>query len=235
MNNKIKIFIIAAFCVLFSIVFLLFFYAKNDTRQVSNTITANKTVIIDPGHGGVDAGATANNVLEKNINLDISLKLKQFLQAFGFNVIMTRDTDTEVISDADTKYKKRTDLQNRVDVFNCSNNNIVISIHQNMFSQKKYNGTQTFYSKNNPDSEILANCIQNSVKNLLQKDNERQCKQAGKEIYILDKTDSVCVLVECGFLSNHNELHNLQNKNYQSKIAYSICLGFLEFYNTNNK
>lgn len=235
MNNKIRILLTSALCIISLVVIVTSCLTQPNSQTVINIANPTPTVIIDPGHGGIDAGASVSNVLEKNINLDISLILKHFLESYGFDVVLTRDTDTQVCTDKNVKSKKRADLQKRVDIFNSSNKNIVISIHQNMFSQEQYNGTQTFYSKNNADSEILANCIQSSVRKLLQPDNQRECKQAGSEIFILDNTHSVCVLVECGFLSNRNDLQNLTDKKYQNEIAYSICLGFLEYYYKNNK
>lgn len=201
-----------------------------NTTSVASQITIpfKPTIIIDAGHGGEDGGASVNNsVLEKNINLEIAKKLKVFLQSNGFKVIMTR-SDDNALSDV-----KRKDLQRRVDIFNSSSDNIVLSIHQNKFEQSQYHGAQVFFSANDIKSKNLANCIQLSVKKLLQPDNNRSIKKAGSEIFILDNCDVPSVLIECGFLSNETELKKLLDESYQNKIAYSIFLGFMEFYYTN--
>ncbi|MDO4749093.1 MAG: N-acetylmuramoyl-L-alanine amidase [Eubacteriales bacterium] len=194
------------------------------------------TIILDPGHGGEDGGAVADSgVLEKDINLAISNKLRTFFQINGFDVEMTRDDDTALYDNDRTNTKKRSDLENRVKMFNSSANNIVISIHQNKFTQSQYSGAQVFYSANNDLSADLAEDIRFSINSLIQKDNNRQCKQAGSEIFILDNTAVPAVMVECGFLSNIQETEKLQDDKYQSELAYSIFLGFLEFYYKNYK
>lgn len=206
----------------------------NDAVTTSNSVslTYRPTIVIDPGHGGEDGGAiTSNNIPEKNINLSISLKLRDLFQSNGFNVIMTRETDTDLSNGDDNA--KRTDINNRVDIFNSSQDNIVISIHQNKFTQSQYNGTQIFYSDNVDDSKNLAECVRQSVVTLLQPDNTRLCKEVGSEIYILDNSQVPSILVECGFLSNEKEAKMLQSDEYQSELAYSIFLGFMEYYYTN--
>lgn len=203
---------------------------------VSAQIKQNKlpTIIIDPGHGGEDGGATSDtNVLEKDLNLSIALNLKNFFEINGFDVIMTRETDTAIYDTDTTSGKKRSDLQNRVDIFNSSDDNLVLSIHQNKFTQSQYNGTQIFYSANNEKSALLAENIRNSVVSLIQQNNERQSKQAGSEIFILHNTTVPAVLIECGFLSNDIEAKLLQTEEYQSKLAYCIFLGVLEYYYIN--
>lgn len=228
MNKK----YIYVFITLFAIITLTYisFMSITNTTSVASQITIpfKPTIIIDAGHGGEDGGASVNNsVLEKNINLEIAKKLKVFLQSNGFKVIMTR-SDDNALSDV-----KRKDLQRRVDIFNSSSDNIVLSIHQNKFEQSQYHGAQVFFSANDIKSKNLANCIQLSVKKLLQPDNNRSIKKAGSEIFILDNCDVPSVLIECGFLSNETELKKLLDESYQNKIAYSIFLGFMEFYYTN--
>ena len=228
MNKK----YIYVFITLFAIITLTYisFLSITNTTSVASQITIpfKPTIIIDAGHGGEDGGASVNNsVLEKNINLEIAKKLKVFLQSNGFKVIMTR-SDDNALSDV-----KRKDLQRRVDIFNSSPDNIVLSIHQNKFEQSQYHGTQVFFSANDIKSKNLANCIQLSAKKLLQPDNNRSIKKAGSEIFILDNCDVPSVLIECGFLSNETELKKLLDESYQNKIAYSIFLGFMEFYYTN--
>ena len=214
------------------LVYPIIFIQHIKTDTVSSYHSIDKpTIIIDAGHGGEDGGAVSvTGTLEKDINLSIAKKLESMLKANGFNTKLTRTSDN-VVSD-DENIKKHNELQNRVDIFNSSVNNIVVSIHQNKFTQEQYCGTQIFYSKNNTKSELLAENIQNSVVSLIQNDNKRECKKAGSEIYILDNSNVPTVLVECGFLSNDSEAKLLDTDEYQNKIAYCIFLGIQEFENT---
>lgn len=235
MNSKARFFIIASTSFLVVISITMFLTIDIVHKTSASTTEFRPTIIIDAGHGGEDSGAMSNdnNILEKNINLNISLILKDLLLSNGFDVIMTRETDTSLHDSDITNHKKQSDLKNRVDVFNSSQNNIGISIHQNKFTQEKYSGTQIFYSSYCEESSALAEKVKSSVVSLLQPDNQRECKIAGSEIYILDNARIPAIMVECGFLSNETEAQKLNDKNYQSQLAYCIYLGFLEYYYTN--
>lgn len=234
MNKRLTNSILCGLAILIASSVFFFSFTSTSTVSASSNIT-KPTIVIDAGHGGEDGGAaTSDNILEKDINLEISLKLREYLLSNGFDVIMTRETDTAIYDSAEVSNKKLSDLENRVEIFNSSENNIVISIHQNKFTQSQYNGTQVFYSANNSNSEKLAECIKSSVVNLIQPDNKRQCKKAGSEIFILNNSKVPAVLVECGFLSNDEEALKLQDDTYQTQLAYCIYLGFMEYYyNTN--
>lgn len=233
MSIRLKAFFITLISLIVITVAVVSFSTNNAYTVSTQNSEFKPTVVIDPGHGGEDGGATANNVLEKDINLQISQKLCDLLKLNGFNVVMTRSTDTGLYSDNAASSKKRAELSNRVKIFNEFSSNIVISIHQNKFTDQKYFGTQVFYSNNDPKSEYLAECIKTGVVNLIQPDNTRECKKAGSEIFVLDNANVPAVMVECGFLSNKEEAEKLSDNEYQNKMAYSIYLGFLEFYYTN--
>lgn len=219
--------------VVFIFVIVIDLYSVN--HIIDNTSSDFKpTIIIDAGHGGEDSGAVStDNILEKNLNLEISLKLRDLFVYSGFEVLLTRETDIMLQSNNKNLSRKQSDLQNRVDIFNSSVDNVVISIHQNKFEQEQYSGTQVFFSQNNADSEYLASSIQTCVKSLIQKDNDREIKKAGSDIYILDNCNVPAVLVECGFLSNQEEKLRLSDDRYQSELTYCIYLGFLEYYYRN--
>ena len=206
------------------------------TYTGANAAKLKPHIVIDCGHGGEDGGAVSDDgVLEKDLNLQIGLYLEKFFVYNGFDVTMTR-TDDAAIYDENAKTlreKKKSDLHNRTDIVNSSDNNILISIHQNKFSDSKYFGTQVFYSENNQLSVYIADNIRLAVKGLLQNTNERKCKIATSDIYLLNKATVPAVLVECGFLSNRSETEKLVDKNYQKQLAYSIFSGFLEFYYNN--
>lgn len=192
---------------------------------------AGPHILIDAGHGGEDGGAEVDGVLEKDINLSISHRLADLLRLTGYTVDEIRTEDISVYDDdAETlRQKKVSDLQNRVERFNESADNIVVSIHQNKFDNSAYSGTQLFYSPNHQDSSVLAEAIRRSVVALLQPDNTRELKPAGSDIYILKQAKIPAVIVECGFLSNPEERANLLNEAYQGELAYSIAMGVLEY------
>ena len=155
---------------------------------------------------------------------------QNLLKIFGYKVVQTRTDDVSLDNGEDSVHSRKVaDLKKRLEIFNSDKNNIVISIHQNKFSQSKYYGTQIFYSPNNSQSQNLAECIRNSVKKSLQPDNERQCKKADGSIYLLKKAENPSVIVECGFISNPDELAKLQSDEYQKEMATAIITGFLDY------
>lgn len=191
------------------------------------------TVIIDAGHGGFDGGtSTKDGVTEKGINLNIALYLKEYLNFFGFDVVMTRETDTSTESEGlkTIRSKKSSDLHNRMSLMEKTDNSIFVSIHQNHFSSPEYKGAQVFYSPEfSEQSSLLAENIQESIVYYLQKDNTRQIKPCGTSVYLIYKAVKPAVLVECGFLSNIEDAENLQNEIYQRKIALCIAIGILNY------
>lgn len=202
-------------------------------ETTSNSYYTNRTIILDAGHGGYDGGAqAADGTQEKNINLSIALKLQKYLQLGGFNVILTRDKD-EGIEDNDTETiakRKVGDMKKRLQIINNNPDAVFISIHLNKFTTSAPNGAQVFYSPNNENSQMLATKIQESVVKQLQNNNERQVKKGNKSIYLLKNATIPAVIVECGFLSNSAELELLKNEEYQSKMAFSIYCGIMEYY-----
>ena len=193
----------------------------------------NKKIIIDAGHGGFDGGAEAlDGTLEKDINLKIALKLKEFCKLHGFEVIMPRETDsgTEKDDTASIASRKKSDMYRRLNVITENPDAIFVSIHLNKFTSSGPYGAQVFYSGNNTNSQLLAEHIQLSVKNNLQKDNNRVIKKADSSIFLLKKSHIPSIIVECGFLSNQNDLKLLKLEEYQAKMAYSIFCGILDYY-----
>ena len=208
-------------------------FGYDESTAVMSENSVSPVIVIDAGHGGEDGGASANGLLEKDINLSIALKLRDMLTISGYKVIMTRDSDVSVYdSTADTtREKKVSDLKNRAEMINSSQNNILVSIHQNKFEQSQYFGTQMFYSKNDPKSAVLAEELRKSVTGMLQPDNKRELKQADSNIYILDKAQVPAVIVECGFLSNEEEAKKLADSDYQQKMAFSVYSGIIGYMN----
>lgn len=190
------------------------------------------TIVVDAGHGGEDGGAVGvNGLVEKDINLAIALALAENLKANNFQVILVRDGDYSVgdQSLSTVAERKRSDTKNRVRLVEETGECLLVSIHQNQFSQSQYNGAQMFYSPNNPESAQLAECIRESVVSSLQPDNTRQNKEAGEEIYLLTHCQVPAVLVECGFLSNPEEATLLSQEAYQQDMAAAIYNGIVSF------
>ena len=223
------------FIVLLILYILLVVFAFNNLNKFISTATNpqnNVTIVLDAGHGGEDGGAVANNIIEKDINLSITKELAKIFKATGFNVVMTRNSDNMINTEGDSiASKKVSDMKNRLEIFNESDNNVVISIHQNKFPQEQYYGAQVFYSCNDESSSRLAESIRDSICNFIQPENNRQCKETTKDIYLLYNSKVPSVIVECGFISNVSESNLLKNKEYQRKIAYSIFIGYLNYMN----
>ncbi len=211
----------------------------NAYNKVSMQTTENKVlgenkirVVIDPGHGGEDGGAEGKDgTVEKDINLSIAEILKDMLIQGGFEVEMIREEDISVGDNSlqTVRERKRSDLEKRVEIYNSHENNVVLSIHQNNFSQSKYSGTQIFYSKNNAKSEELSEYIRKAVVGLVQPENERQCKPADDSIFVLHNAKVPAIIIECGFMSNSQELEKLKDYEYQKQLAFAIYMGFVEY------
>lgn len=219
--------------IIFSVLILNTYFFATSKQTISESGIYFPTIVIDAGHGGIDSGAVGiNNVLEKDINLQIALKLKDLFEVSGFNTKMTRDLDESIHNqDSNTiRSKKVSDLKNRLSIVNGDLNNLLISIHQNKFEDNKYKGAQIFYSKNNPLSRELAQSMQASFEGLLQKDNKREIKPSPKGVFLLNKSNVPSIVVECGFLSNSDDVKNLLNNDYQKKVAFTIFCGFLDYW-----
>ncbi len=209
-----------------------------DNTVLSRSVTAKVNpslplIIIDAGHGGEDGGAVSKSgTVEKNINLEISSVAERFFSFFGFDTLMTR-TDDRLIYSSDCeniRQKKVSDIHNRMKIITDNPNSIFLSVHQNHYESEKYSGTQVFYSKNNSESPILAQSIQDTVKSDLQNENERKIKPTGTEIYLLYHAEVPCVMVECGFLSNEAEDKKLSDSDYQKQMAFEIFKGTYNYF-----
>lgn len=211
-------------------------FEKVADEAVSAELAENElVVVVDAGHGGEDSGAVANLILEKDINLQIALKLRDMLRASGIEVKMIRESDISIYDTASGTIRERkvSDLKNRVEIVNSNKNHILVSIHQNKFEQSKYSGAQMFYSTNNNKSQVLAESIRKSITGLIQPDNKRELKKGGSDIYLLNNAEVPAVIVECGFISNEEEAKNLSDEEYQKKMAFAIYCGILEYKNKN--
>lgn len=214
-------------------------YSKPVTG-VNEQMPANpavKTVILDAGHGGEDPGAVSDysGLKEKDVNLNIVMLVKNLLEKDNYNVILTRDSD-QLVYDTETRnilQKRREDLTRRKKIMDEAGANIVVSIHLNKFAQTQYHGAQTFFPPNSPDSQKLANEIQNSIRLNVDNENDRVALVKKDQIMILKNLKTTTVIVECGFLSNANEEKKLGSEEYQNKLAAAIKGGIDNYFKAN--
>ena len=180
----------------------------------------------------MNGAQSANGVTEAKINLNITLKLQKLLENSGATVILTRSDDNaiyELESDSISK-KKVSDIHNRVKIGNSSSADIFVSIHLNKIPQQQYSGWQTFYKSGDENSTKLAKCIQSSLNESIQKENNRVAMKLDT-VYIMKKVEIPISIVECGFLSNPEEEKNLLNDEYQNKLAWGIYTGIIDYFN----
>ncbi len=186
------------------------------------SITPGRLIIIDAGHGGVDGGATScTGVLESQINLEIALRLEDLLHLLGIHTKMVRTTDRSIYTSGETiAAKKVSDLKERVRIVNETDGAILISIHQNYFSDSKYTGAQAFYGSTAASKE-LATALQTQLIETLNIGSNRTPKQA-KGIFLMEHIQQCGVLLECGFLSNPSEEAKLRDAEYQKQLCCVI-------------
>ncbi|MBO5454532.1 MAG: N-acetylmuramoyl-L-alanine amidase [Clostridia bacterium] len=194
-----------------------------------------KCIIIDAGHGGIDGGAVSDSgISEKNINLSIASSLKRLLESKGAKVIMTREEDISLHNDDNesVRNKKRSDLINRREIVNNSGADFLISIHLNFFTSPKYKGAQMFYEINHNESKIIAETLQKSLIDNVDRGNTRRAKKLDTSKLLFDNLKIPGVIAECGFLSNREESVLLNTARYQLKIANALCIGILNYFNS---
>ena len=219
------------------VVFLLVFISTCSKEIIVQTTGNTKTykIVVDAGHGAPDGGAVSSDgVEEAGLNLEIAEKLRDALEDEGFVVIMTRE-DENNIADTDKQKSlremKSSDLNNRVNIANNSGADIMISIHMNKFEGGSSWGWQTFYSRNSDEGKRLATLVQSSIQINIDRVNKRVALSI-EGIKIVDKTNIPVIIVECGFLSNTEDLRLLQTEEYQNKIVIGIIDGVKEFYSS---
>ena len=211
----------------FIVVAPFLYYPGNNVSSVSSSnIAENNIILLDAGHGGEDGGAIGiGGIIEKDINLSITLKTAAFFEFLGYKIEFTRETD-KMTCDSGLKTqreKKVSDIKNRLEQIEKSPCLCSISIHQNIFGGEA-KGAQIFYGGNNPESKLLAESLQNGISSMLQPENNRVIKRATKDIYILYHTEKTAILAECGFISNSSEAALLGSDDYQNKMAFAIAL-----------
>jgi len=210
-------------CVVF-IMFIILVTAVTSISVSAFMPLSGKIIVVDAGHGGKDPGTSYGDILEKDLNLKISLFLEEELSKLGAAVIMTRDGDYD-LSSANAMWRKKSDFDNRINLINNSKASLYLSIHLNYLEDARYYGAQVFYNENNKE---LANYVQEYLNEKL--NGNRKTKKMPANTYMYKKLKVPGLLIECGFLSNYNERELLKKSKYQQKIASSIAEAISLYY-----
>ncbi|QFT87226.1 Germination-specific N-acetylmuramoyl-L-alanine amidase precursor [Bacillus sp. THAF10] len=204
---------------------------SEDTWEQWNLPLSGKIIILDPGHGGPDGGAVGGDVLEKDVALQVSLFVRDYLQEQGALVLMTREEDKDLADPATKGYSRRKveDLRKRIEMINESDGDLFISVHLNAIPSPRWRGAQTFYHRSkHEDNARLAKFIQEEFRGNLE-NTDRYAKPMNS-LFILKNADIPGALVEVGFLSNPAERSLLNTEEYQKSIAASIYNGIMRHY-----
>ena len=189
------------------------------------------TLILDAGHGGEDGGASsAAGDKESDINLAVVLKLESLMAFLGVKTVLTRNQDISIHDEGCTtlREKKVSDLKNRVELIQNTPNAMLISVHQNTFTDSRYQGAQVFYGSGDL-SRQWGLCTQSAIASFLDVSNTRQAAGISDHVYLFKHTDCPAILVECGFLSNGEEVSLLLTDSYQRKIAITLAGAYLQY------
>ena len=196
----------------------------------SNVQKAERCIVIDAGHGGDDPGKIGiNGALEKDLNLEIARKVESLLRLEGIETVLTR-TGSEGLYDAGAENKKVQDMKRRIEKIEEASPMLTVSIHQNSYPEEYVKGAQVFYYKDSKESENAAKLMQESLKQRLDPQNHREAK-ANASYFLLKKTSSPIIIVECGFLSNQEEAKKLSDSAYQEQVAWAVFMGIMQTVN----
>lgn len=196
----------------------------------SNVQKAERCIVIDAGHGGDDPGKIGiNGALEKDLNLEIARKVESLLRLEGIETVLTR-TGSEGLYDAGAENKKVQDMKRRIEKIEEASPMLAVSIHQNSYPEEYVKGAQVFYYKDSKESENAAKLMQESLKQRLDPQNHREAK-ANASYFLLKKTSSPIIIVECGFLSNQEEAKKLSDPAYQEQVAWAVFMGIMQTVN----
>lgn len=177
-----------------------------------------------PAHGGRDPGTRYGQILEKDLNLEISKALEKELTKQGAIVFMTRDQDEDLSSKYDVR-KKRSDLYRRIKLIEKNKSDLYLSIHLNWYRDYYYGGVEILYNNINKDNKRLSEILTSEFS----KNKIKTRKNIPTDLYLYRNTRVPGVLIECGFLSNKNDRYLLQTKEYQKKISKIITRGVINY------
>ena len=200
----------------------------NETVDNPDVAVDVPRIVIDPGHGGADGGAVADDgTTEAEINLAVAKKLEAVFDLLGCETVMVRQEDVSIHSDGveGLRNQKVSDIHNRVELVNSTENSILVSIHQNSLPQvKSVHGAQVFYNAEDGAAELAA-IVQQALNRSINPGNEKQEKPIGSSVYLMAHIDTPGILVECGFLSNPGECALLNDGEYRCRMAFAVAAG----------
>ena len=209
----------------------LVFWPSGAIQTVGPMDSGRPVLVLDAGHGGEDGGAVSlTGVPESQINLAIVQKLDLLLGLCGRAPVVLRQEDVSLHdSEADTlREKKVSDLKNRVAMVEGTENGVLLSIHQNMFTNAKYHGAQVFYAPTQGSQEFAVH-TQEVLRQTVDQTNERQAKPIPDTVYLMNHITRPAILVECGFLSNPEEEGKLRSEGYQLQLAAALTGAWLQY------
>lgn len=201
--------------------FLLLIHAQEKKESLLDGIT----IVLDAGHGGKDQGTSCNEGSEASLNLSIVKKIQKRLNAYGANIVLTRDGDYD-LAKKDATNRKKQDLHQRIAMIEQNEADLFISIHANSFSSSSVSGIQLFYQENNKVSKVLCENIHSHLKQI----NQNILKDKTGDYFVLNESKVPALLVECGFLSNEADRKLLFQEAYQQKLANSIADAILQYF-----
>ncbi|MBT9173796.1 MAG: Germination-specific N-acetylmuramoyl-L-alanine amidase [Syntrophomonadaceae bacterium] len=203
--------------------------ADNQPAVQTGLPLSGRGIVIDPGHGGYDPGVFRRSLTEKNLNLAISLVLRDYLQGGGARVIMTRETDRDLLVLPAAGPRKRLDMKNRLAIIRAANPDLLVSIHVNASPSPLWSGAQVFHKRNCAHGHKLALLIQEELKRVLQ--NTNRPAQEG-DFFLLNEAGVPAALVEAGFISNPEEARLLADERYRSRLAWAVYLGIIRYFDS---
>ncbi|MEK4630298.1 MAG: N-acetylmuramoyl-L-alanine amidase [Solibacillus sp.] len=226
-----------AFVILCSMLVVVYETSASDKRFFLPEPLGGVKIVLDAGHGGLDGGASNGDIIEKEITLAITKKVERQLTRLGAEVILTRSTDGDVISEhapseqfPTNRERKKQDIFLRESLVVKHEPDLFVTIHANAIPNSKWRGAQVFYHKDgHPNGEVLARAVQNSIRETLE-NTDREALSI-KQVYLLKKVDMPAVLVETGFISNEEERQLLATESYQDKMAFAIARGIENYIN----
>ena len=224
-QNKL-ISVIVAICLLCSMYYLArtaVIYTMQQEKRGEQPV-----IVLDAGHGGEDPGKIGiNGALEKDVNLQITMRLARLLQQNGYHVILTRNEDKGLYT-GNQGSKKVEDLKNRIALIESSGAALAVSIHQNSYHDPSVKGPQVFYYETSGEGKELAADLQESLNTTLEVERPREIK-GNTSYYLLKRSKGVLVIAECGFLTNPDEADLLQTEEYQEKVADALTDGIVTY------
>ena len=218
---------IYCYVVSFFLLTAAFFRQSVETVSSEQALASEVRIVIDAGHGGIDGGTTSvTGILEKELNLQIALRLEKLLLLLGQTPEMTRTTGEDVSTEGSTiRERKRSDLKNRLEIINRSSNAILVSIHQNHYPDSRYTGPQVFY-RDDAQSKQFAQALQTQFNDSL--GTRRECRKSDG-VYLMNNLQCPGVLVECGFLSSYEEEEKLRSPEHQKKLCCILAAELMEY------